>query len=227
VCYLVRSFWENHPPVGFWICVLAVAGVLVPYFRENVTKKEKTYWAAVMLVLLVLEIKSIYQEQAESQEKFNRTIAEFTGGDSYIYFNVTNILAPTEIPIPGIAKGSLIAPAFSVFVGEYPLRDVIVHTFCQGWLPIVEYRTYYPNEQGRPRQMIDLQFSPAPGNSADCQLFISGSNGSYSQIFHFVKQDQTWVWGSILTKYGNDKFRHEYSGPNFPEDYKFPEKSQN
>ncbi len=72
------SIWSWHPPVGVYISILAVLGVLVPLFRDwgEIGKREKALWTAVMFLLVILEIKSIYQdrnehdrEQAEAQKE--------------------------------------------------------------------------------------------------------------------------------------------------------------
>jgi hypothetical protein len=61
------SIWSWHPPVGIYISILALLGVLVPLFRDwgEIGKREKAVWTAVMFLLVILEIKSIYQDRNE------------------------------------------------------------------------------------------------------------------------------------------------------------------
>jgi len=48
-----------------FIAILALVGVVVPWLKEKVSKREKALWTAVMFALVLLEIRSIYQDQAE------------------------------------------------------------------------------------------------------------------------------------------------------------------
>jgi hypothetical protein len=64
---IVPPWWQWHPPVGVFIAILAVLGVLVPWFRggDALGRKEKALWTILMFVLVLLEIHSIYSDQAE------------------------------------------------------------------------------------------------------------------------------------------------------------------
>jgi len=64
--YMV-SLWHWHPPVGVWIGVLGFLGVLVPLIRDlnRIGRREKALWTLVVFVLLLLEIKSVYQDRKE------------------------------------------------------------------------------------------------------------------------------------------------------------------
>src|SRR5579859_3114958 len=63
----MSQLWTWHPPVGVYIAVLGVLGILVPFFRDitKIEKGEKALWTLVMVVLVLLEIKSIYQDRNE------------------------------------------------------------------------------------------------------------------------------------------------------------------
>jgi hypothetical protein len=58
-----------HPPVGVFIAILALVGVAVPWLKEKVSKREKALWTAVMFALVLLEIRSIYKDQAEHDKQ--------------------------------------------------------------------------------------------------------------------------------------------------------------
>jgi hypothetical protein len=60
-----------YPPVGFFIAILGFLGVLVPLFREwgVIGKREKAIWTALMFILVLLEIRSIYLDRAEHDSK--------------------------------------------------------------------------------------------------------------------------------------------------------------
>jgi hypothetical protein len=57
--------WTWYPPIGVYIAILALVGVLVPLFRDltRIGRWEKAAWTAIMFLLVILEIKSIYQER--------------------------------------------------------------------------------------------------------------------------------------------------------------------
>jgi len=132
-------------------------------------------------------------------------------------------MEPTEITVPGISKGYVSASAFPFLVGEFPLHHVDVYASCPGgYFLSKSYRTVFPNEIGRLRESILLQFPPTtPEINMTCRLFITASDGSYSQNVHFLKKNSKWIKGSVLTKYGQKDFRHEYFDPEFPKDYKW------
>src|SRR5712692_1429150 len=62
---VLTNLWAWYPPVGVFIAILAVVSVVVPFFRDlaKIGRLEKTVWTLVMLVLMLLEVKSIYQER--------------------------------------------------------------------------------------------------------------------------------------------------------------------
>lgn len=61
--------WHYHPPVGVFIAILALLGVIVPLIREKVSPREKALWTLVLLALLLLEIHSIYEDRAEHEQE--------------------------------------------------------------------------------------------------------------------------------------------------------------
>jgi hypothetical protein len=226
--------WRWHPPVGVYIGILGLVAVLVPLLRERLGRKEKAIWTGIMFVLLLLEIKSIYQDNYERQEQLNTTLAnmqkifsEITGGDSYIYFTIftpPKMPMPTTSPVPSVNNDYISGQAFDHFVGKFPLHDVVVSIFCPLWSNIVQWGTVYPNDRGHFKQGISFGFkTPTLEKDAYCTFLIGTSNGSYSQVVQFLKNDDRWTWGSVLTKYGNSEFRHEYFDDGFPHDYKFPQ----
>ena len=65
---ILFGWWSWHPPVGVWIGILGLLGVLVTLIRENIGRREKAVWTFVMFALLLLEIKSVYQDRSEHDE---------------------------------------------------------------------------------------------------------------------------------------------------------------
>src|SRR5208283_790529 len=77
VCKLWWTIWSWYPPVGVFIAILAVLAVLVPLFRDlaDMKKREKAIWTALVFALMLLEVKSIYQDRNahEKQQSDDRT----------------------------------------------------------------------------------------------------------------------------------------------------------
>lgn len=65
----VHHWWQWHPPVGSFIAVLAVIGVLVPWFRGDASRREKAMWTIAMFVLLGLELRTLYRDRTEHDEE--------------------------------------------------------------------------------------------------------------------------------------------------------------
>jgi hypothetical protein len=67
----MNEIWQWYPPVGVFIAILGLLGVLVPLFRDlaKIGKREKALWTAVLFLLVGLEIRSIYLERAEHDRK--------------------------------------------------------------------------------------------------------------------------------------------------------------
>jgi hypothetical protein len=55
-----------NPPVGVFIAILGLLGVIVPLIRplETMGKREKAIWTCIAFVLLVVELRIIYQDRA-------------------------------------------------------------------------------------------------------------------------------------------------------------------
>jgi hypothetical protein len=70
VCVL-HEVWATHPPVGVYIGILGFLGVLVALTRDptKIGSREKAVWLFVMFTLLLLEIKSVYQDRNEHDEQ--------------------------------------------------------------------------------------------------------------------------------------------------------------
>jgi hypothetical protein len=63
-----QPWWHWHPPVGSWIAVLALLGVIVPWlFRppEKMGRGEKAIWTFVMLAFFYLELRTLYLDRDE------------------------------------------------------------------------------------------------------------------------------------------------------------------
>jgi hypothetical protein len=78
-----HDVWAWYPGVGWFISILGLLGVLVPFFRDpkEMSKTEKAIWTLVMFGLLVLELRSITLDQRhhdkEQIEARDRQVAQF------------------------------------------------------------------------------------------------------------------------------------------------------
>ena len=88
VCFWCR-LWAWHPPVGVFIGILGLLGVIVPLIRDinKIGRWEKATWTFIMFSLLLLEIKSVYQDrnehdaqQAEARALEEKNFAEIASG---------------------------------------------------------------------------------------------------------------------------------------------------
>jgi hypothetical protein len=86
---ILAGVWSWYPPVGVFIAILALVGVLVPLFRDLTTvgKREKAIWTFVMFALVWLEIRSIYldrnahdREQAAARAEQLKQFGEIAKG---------------------------------------------------------------------------------------------------------------------------------------------------
>ena len=71
-----------HPPVGIFIGILGLVGVLVPLLKKELGPREKAIWTAVLVALTFLELRSIVlydsdqrQSQIEQNDRF-KSIAD-------------------------------------------------------------------------------------------------------------------------------------------------------
>jgi hypothetical protein len=88
ICFWWR-LWAWHPPVGVYIGILGFLGVLVALIRDptKIGRREKAAWVFVMFALLMLEIKSVYQDrnehdqqQAEARERETKSFESIAKG---------------------------------------------------------------------------------------------------------------------------------------------------
>lgn len=91
VISISHDLWAWHPPVGVYIGILGFLGVLVTLIRDptKIGKWEKATWIFVMFALLLLEVKSVYQDRTEhdteqrlAREQSERNFQGIAGGIS-------------------------------------------------------------------------------------------------------------------------------------------------
>ena len=92
------DWWSRHPPVGLWIGILGLLGVLVPLIRkvDEMGKREKALWTFVMFALLLLEIKSVYQDRNEHDKAEREARQRSEENFKSIANGITATIAATE-----------------------------------------------------------------------------------------------------------------------------------
>src|ERR1700734_297087 len=96
---------EHNPPIGAYIAVMGLVAACVT-FRKEPSRIEKALWIGVMTILMFAEIKNLYVADANQAATFGaisnalattasslqstaadmkESLAQTTGGDSYIY----------------------------------------------------------------------------------------------------------------------------------------------
>lgn len=66
----LRLWWQWHPPAGVFIALLAVLGVIVPWFRgSEIGKRERAFWTFLMFLFVGLEIRTLYLDRAEHDKE--------------------------------------------------------------------------------------------------------------------------------------------------------------
>lgn len=161
-----------------------------------------------------------------SQKHFDATmhsmqglLGETTGGNSYLYFDIGDVMGPLGISTPNVQKGEMLTNGFPTLVGNYPLHNVYVQVYGpRGWeSPGLDYGSIFPHELGRPRQGIEFHFQPDRPRQ-HFMLLINTSNGSYAQDVLFVKIGDKWVWASRFSKMGIKKMIRVWNTPGFPKE---------
>lgn len=74
---MLFALWEWHPFVGLFIAIMAFLGVLLS-LREHVGGCEKAVWIVVMLILVSLEIRSMYLYNQDELDTRNKQFGAFT-----------------------------------------------------------------------------------------------------------------------------------------------------
>jgi hypothetical protein len=193
------AVWQWHPLVGFFIAILGLLGVLVPFLREHIGKREKALWTAVFCLLLLLEFRSMYlynQDETavrDAQFKaFKETIDTITGGDSFAYLEISN---------PNDAGGTLVA----VHKRLYPLYGVGAR--------FVDLKKYVAMNTGVPPTRLNIEagvtninigdlihdtaraVGNVPFDGTDNQqfnIFFSARNGLWTESLRVQRKNSNW-----------------------------------
>jgi hypothetical protein len=198
----VSGYWYWwYPPVGVFIAIMALVGVGVPLFRDpnNIGKWEKAGWTLLTFTLVGLELRSIYldredHEQKETQarreqlERFRaigdgikKNIDVVTGGDTFCY-----ILAGfygTNFNMVAIAKG------------ESPLHDVLIEMVD---LDIERKTKLFTPEaiRGFTTSFPAVPFLVPTSNRTILEL---PQGTRHERNFHFNFYSMNGVWGETLS----------------------------
>jgi hypothetical protein len=223
---IAQPWWQWHPPVGTFIGVLGVLGVIVPWlFRppEKMGKGEKALWTLLVFVLFGLELRTLYldrdeHDRAEAQARCEQlhSFNEIAGGirdavaQSQKQFNATMGGISREINIytggESYAYLTYVPKQQSlVFVhkGDYPLFSVGAR--------ITDLDD--PNNLiGTVVQVGDVirghaVFTPVPNSISATQLtretvnfnvFFTARNGDWTELFRARRIHDGWATAIIV-----------------------------
>jgi hypothetical protein len=210
---------------AFWIVIITVLWVLdvhninreqQAHFKEQKALSDSLSDTQVKVSTAIDQLKAVAEMQQKTNDVATENLNQITGGDSYVYFDCTQVMGPAEIAINGLPKGAMLSNCIYHFVGKYPLQ---FHVSVEGPLGRweVEYGKMQPRELGRGREALGLIFFP--DNPYHFNITINASNGIYFQNVIFRKVGDKWGWASRLYKYGGAKQRlmKEFHSPEFPE----------
>jgi len=220
VCGAQCSFgntWAWHPPVGVWIGILGLLGVIVPLIRDinNIGRREKAVWTLVMFSLLLLEIKSVYQDrnehdlqQAEARASEERNFEAIASGIKESIAesdrNFTETMSGLDASVKTSTGGSSFCFIRFVFRGSsaelvllhqgaYPLADVSVRIF--------DSDSFRFNTQTQP---IHVGTVPVRGSQELTQIVLpdmlekkyiasfTARNGAWDQLIFLRKDHIGW-----------------------------------
>jgi hypothetical protein len=105
----VQAWWQWHPPIGVYVGLLAVVGVLVPWFRgADIGKREKAFWTFLMFLFVFLEIRTLYldRDQHDAEQALARCqqLQSFNQIAQTLGTAITNSQAQFQITMQGVQK---------------------------------------------------------------------------------------------------------------------------
>lgn len=97
-----------HPPVGIFIGLLGLLGVVVPLVRklETMGRWEKAGWTLVMFALMGIELRSIYMDRADNEAKQKTARAELLANFQGIADGIKSEIATSQTEFAATMKRS-------------------------------------------------------------------------------------------------------------------------
>jgi hypothetical protein len=208
------------PPIGVFIGVAAVVGVIVPLFRDptKISKWEKSGYAVIFFVLLGFEIKNDYRDRDEHDERdqdfithqkegfqesldksdkiltaAQETINEITGGNSFCYV----YLRVYKVNKEHLKEMSLKAE------GKYPLHGLEINQTDRGAVP----------GNSNLNLVTQIPYIPLLAKQAERPLTSAHVFGKKLQLYRFDFRSLNGEWTediAIYSKNGLDSFASAY-----------------
>ncbi len=212
---MLDHFWEWYPPVGVFIGILGLIGVLVPLLRDltKIGKWEKALWTFVMFALVLLEIRSIYldrsahdREQAAARaeqlsqfeaiaQRIDTSIAnsqkQFDATMSGIGKNIDTVTGASDYGyiIFNIGQGSM---AF-IHVGDHPLYEVEARFVDTDNLNAAPLGVVVPIGNSAPHVARLLNALPFKDQRQNFTINFTARNGSWLEQLRLRKVDGKWI----------------------------------
>jgi hypothetical protein len=226
------------PPIGVFIGVAAVVGVIIPLFRDptKISKWEKSGYALIFFVLLGFEIKNDYRDRDEHdkrdqdfvthqkegfQESLDKsdkilsaaqeTINEVTGGDSFCYVYLHVIKVNKEHLTEMALKAE----------GKYPLHGLEINQTDKGAVPgnsNVNLVTQIPYIPLLAKQAVrPLTSANVFGKKLQLYRFNFRSlNGEWTEDLAIYSKNGLDSFASALRVYEGERLLKEHAYPGFP-----------
>jgi hypothetical protein len=95
---LLVKMWGWYPPVGVFIGVLGLLGIVVPLFRDiaKIGKWERALWTFVFFALVLLELRSIYHDRDKHDEEQAKASAEQLEGFQKVGKDIERAIAESN-----------------------------------------------------------------------------------------------------------------------------------
>jgi hypothetical protein len=165
-------------------------------------------------------MQGILSETKKAGAVAKDTLANITGGNSYLEFAIGDVMGPLPVTIQGFSNQQTVIAVnvFAVVHGTHPLHNVSVLWNTPLEMQTHEYGTLLPNS--RTFSGILIRFR-ATETKVIVPIFSTASNGNFVQMILFLKTGDKWTWSTHLYR-GIDKSKKlvaGWSAKNFPKDY--------
>lgn len=149
---VIPGIWQWHPPVGVFIALLAVVGVLVPWFRGEATKREKAFWTFLMFLFVGLEIRTIYMDRTQHDREQSLARCEQLESFEKIADGIDNAMSDSNAQFAATVTN----------FGRVLIKQDATLTQTMGGTSYPEFLATFPSDPAS-REMSVLVITPGKG----------------------------------------------------------------
>jgi len=210
----IPTIWQWHPPVGVFIALLAVVGVLVPWFRGEAKPREKAFWTFLMFLFVGLEIRTIYLDQAQHDreqalarcqqlESFHEIANGITGAITQSQQQFEKTMSASNLIVGKVADAINVSTGGRsfAFINYVPGQSSMA-IFHNGAYPLYGVSARIWNAYNSSEQTIDIRDSGnlgGPDSESPPKILSDVTNDLRVKIF-FKARNATWVEWLYVTK---------------------------